>query len=539
MLKLLIVDDENLIRKGLIKVLARCNTDCQVIGEAANGLEALEFIRSNRPDVIVTDVKMPKMDGIELIKNIEINYPEIKKIVLSGFDEFNYVRDSMRRGAMDYLLKPVDEVQLFAVLRKIEKDIATENEHKTKELNIKVQLNESMPLLKEQFIRELVCEKKYSVAMINNRMECYNIHILPGTFYILVIHIDNYGMIYERHGAEEARLKSFIIKNIAEETVGNLVNYISCSINHELVIALSIPTENPNKLKEVVDLVFYNLNTYSGVRFTAGLGTVVDSLDKLNESYKAACHALKHRFYSEGSSLLTPETIKKKSPFSTSYEQVAPAFQQFENKLKSCVELANSEQVRTSISEFCNSLYHYRYEPRDTIKLLGDIYMKMQMSYPEFGRSVNEIQGYEYSYVKALELFDTLDEIKKYTIELYGSVVRHIGEIRKRKDKKLVEVVKDYVIKHYNEDITLNKIAEIVYMNPSYICDLFKNQTGEQFVVFLTRIRIDKAKALLKDVRIKTYEVGQMVGYEDPTYFSKVFKKVVGISPSEYRSLVE
>jgi two-component system response regulator YesN len=138
-----------------------------------------------------------------------------------------------------------------------------------------------------------------------------------------------------------------------------------------------------------------------------------------------------------------------------------------------------------------------------------------------------------------LGLFDTLDEIKKYTIDYYDKVIRMIGEIRKRKDKKLVEVVKDYVLKHYNEDITLNRIAEIVYMNPSYICDLFKNQTGEHFVVFLTRVRIDKAKALLKNVKIKTYEVGQMVGYEDPTYFSKVFKKVVGVSPSEYRSLVD
>lgn len=539
MLRLLIVDDEKLIRKGLIKILGRYGDSFQVIGEAANGLEALELIKENCPDVIITDVKMPQMDGIELIKNMEITYPEIRKIVLSGFDEFNYVRDTMRRGAADYLLKPVDEEQLVDLLKKITSDIGKENERKAKEMNLKAKLNESLPLLKEQFVRELVSEKKYSESKIKSKLESYNITILPGIYYVVIFDIDNYAMIYERNGSEAARLETFIIKNIAEESIGNLVSFFSCSINHELVVSVSIPEGEHKKLKEVIDTTFNNLNTYSGVRFTMSLGTPVDSLGKLKESYDAASDLLSHRFYNDVSSLITSETISRKKNAGSGNETIANSFERLENRLKNCVELANHDQVRNTINDLCKYLTDLRYDSREAVKFLAETYMKMQMSFPEFGKAVSEMHGYEYSYAKVLELYDTLDEIKKYTIDFYAGVLKMIGELRKRKDKKLVEVVKDYIFKHYNEDITLNKIAEIVYMNPSYICDLFKNQTGEHFVVFLTRVRIDKAKTLLKDVKIKTYEVGQMVGYEDPTYFSKVFKKVVGVSPSEYKSLVD
>jgi two-component system, response regulator YesN len=171
--------------------------------------------------------------------------------------------------------------------------------------------------------------------------------------------------------------------------------------------------------------------------------------------------------------------------------------------------------------------------------LLTDTYLKLQIEYSEFKKAVTEGLGSEFSYLKHIEAYDTLDEVKKYTQELYTGIIKQIVDIRKRKDKKLVEIVKEYIIKHYNEDITLNRIAEVVYVNSSYICDLFKTQTGENFVDYLTKIRIEKAKVLLRNVKIKTYEVGQMVGYEDATYFSKVFKKVVGVSPSEYRNIVE
>lgn len=538
MLKLLIVDDEMLIRKGLRKILGRIGTENEVIGEAANGLEALQFIKENSPDILITDVKMPEMDGIELIKQMEISYPDIKKIVLSGFDEFNYVRDTMRRGAIDYLLKPVDEEQLAGLLKKIEKDIHRENEKKAKELNLKVKLNESMPLLKEQFIRELVLEKKYSEKKIKDKLDYYNISIPDGLYYVIILDIDNYGVTYERLGAEEARLETFIVKNIAEESLGEYLSFFSCPINHELVVVASVPADGGKVLKEAINKTFSNLSQYSGVRFTISLGTAVDSMDKLHESYAEASRLLKCRFYNQASSVIAAET-KHKGHKALSDKNFTYFSEQFEHLLKPCVELANPEQSRIVISEFCNNAAKHRFEALDVVKCLAETNIKMQLSCHEFGKAVSEQYSSEYSYTKTLELYDTLDEIKKYTLDYYDKVIRMIGEIRKRKDKKLVEVVKDYVLKHYNEDITLNKIAEIVYMNPSYICDLFKNQTGEHFVVFLTRVRIDKAKSLLKDVRIKTYEVGQMVGYEDPTYFSKVFKKVVGVSPSEYRSLVE
>lgn len=536
MLKILIVDDEDLTRKGMIKIINRAQCEFEVVGEARNGLEALYFIEKNPPQVVITDIQMPLMDGRELVNKLETKYPLIRKIVLSGFNDFNYVRTTMKSGAVDYLLKPVDNEELVNLLKKIEDDIHQENERKQCERDLTIKLRESLPLLKDEFICELLTGKKLLKNEVIDRLEYFNIHF-EGMYSVLIISVDNYRFIAQNLGQDEAKLKAFIVRNIAEEIISNNTSFFSYEKDGNFIAAVSIPNNDISKLNNIVDELYNMLLRFSGFRFTISIGDTVDDVMFLKKSYCDAKNKLKYRFYDVKSSCIYQKHANEYMQYgvndkSDSYRE------NFITNLKNCIEIIDLKAVSETINEYYGLLNYLKLEPGEAIKLFTEACIKVQMNTAECEKSLIDLYGHEYSFGKELGVFDTLDAMKTYTIDIFESIVKNVEKVRKTKDKKMVEVVKTYIQKHYNEDVSLNKIVEITYLSPSYVCDLFKNQTGENIINYLTKVRIEKAKILLKDIKVKTYEVGLQVGYEDPTYFSKVFKKAVGVTPSQYRNMI-
>lgn len=535
MIKVLVVDDEKLIRKGLSTIISESNEDFQVVGQAENGLDALKMIKTNCPDVVITDIKMPMMDGIELIKKLDMTFPDIKKIVLSGFDEFNFVRETMKNGACDYLLKPINEAQLIELLKKIDKDILSENEKKINTLNLISKLDESLPLLKEQFIKSLIQGGEIlSENSVLEKLKYFNLHIDNGPYYIMIVSMDNYRYFYDVLGAEQSKINSFIIRNISEESVSKFSSNFSYLDDLGLIIVCSIPLNNPDLIHNVADEMFNNIKKHTKLRFTISIGIPVDSLTELKKSYEGAADIIKYRFYKNDSSIIKYSEERKQFYKS----RIQGLTENFENKLKSCIEVISYSQVTIIFNEFCEKLKELVADQLEVIRAFSDLYMKMDVESSKFKEAVIEIHGLNYSYLKVLNLFDTLDEIKKYTCSFYLDVIKKMSVAVIRKEKKIIEIVKEYILNHYYEDINLSKLADIAFVNPNYLSEIFKCQTGENFVDYFTRIRIEKAKEFLKDHKVKTYEIGALVGYEDAAYFSKVFKKVVGVSPSEYRNLI-
>lgn len=535
MLKILVVDDEKLIRKGLAKTINALERGYKVIGEAANGVEALENIEREKPDVVITDIKMPKMGGVELIADLEKSFPSIKKVVLSGFDEFNYVRDSMRRGATDYLLKPVDFELLGELLKKIENDIKIEKESYESMLKLKIKLNQSFPLLKDQFIQELICEGKCSsYDSIEEKLQYYNIHLSTERYQVIIVSIDDYRHFYEEIGSEQSKINTFIMRNISEESVSYYTGFFSFMDDIGLVIACSVSKDDEKMIDLISNEIFKNLTNNTVLNYTISVGKPVDSFEKLKESYDSALDTLVKRFYMVGSKIIKFDEEHKR--FNKS--QLKGLTDNYQVRLKSCLDVVDEQQIPEVMDKLCIKLEEMSAEPSDAVKVLIDIFMKLQVENVYFKEAVVETYGFDYSYEKDLNLFDTLQKINKYTCSVYRETVSKLKERYSKKDIKLIELVKDYILKHYKEDITLTKVADEVYVNPNYLSEIFKSQTGENFVDYFTRVRIEKAKELIKDIKSKTYTVGELVGYDDPAYFSKVFKKVVGVSPTKYRDLV-
>lgn len=540
MLKVLIVEDERLVSLGISEFVNETE-GFRVMGIAQDGIEAIERIEKEEPDIVITDIRMPRMEGTELVKYLNTHYPSIRKVVLSGFDDFEYARIAIANGVMDYLLKPVDDQELVKVLKKLEQDIRQEAEKKEQMLRQNIKLNSSLPLLRDQFVLDLITQKYMTREIVAEKLRYFELAPSDGQYVVALVSLNSYGLLCEKKGQDEGQLLLFILRNITEEIVGRYTTFLSCVNGGELILAIRVPEEEKHDadrfIKRVMVEVYQNLLEHVKEEFTIALGIAAESYMSLKQSYEAAYAALQHRFYKKSSSLIYCDEVKNR-PFAR-YDAVTfdAYLEKGQNIFDNCVKTGATGRLRSFLDDLYTYIEEIRLYPMDAIKVFTSLQTRIQIKSPEVLKAIYDSYSIEYSYEKSIEKFSTLEGIKSYTERFYSQIITKVIHNMRSKDKKMVEVAKDYVRKHYHEKITLETIASVTYLNPNYFCEMFKNQTGETFVDFLTRYRMEKAKELLRDVRLKTYEVSHRVGYENADYFCKVFKKVVGVSPGQYRNL--
>jgi len=535
MIRILLADDEKHIRKGLAKIIEKLGNDFCISGEAVNGEQALELIVHQCPDIVITDIRMPKLDGIKLVKILEEKYPEIKKVILSGFDEFNYAREALRTGAVDYLLKPVDEEQLLELLTKTAEKIKEEKESRLAEIKLKAKLSQSLPVLREIFLKELIADGKYQDGMeIGRKLKQYEVNICNESYNIIIVSVDNIKKICGPAGAENAEKLYRSIRNLAEESVSAYSDYCSFMADCGLVMVCGIPEIDDGLTDKICESIYNKLSGLSEVRFTISIGRAVRQPVSLKESFGLALQAQCHRFYSRKSSVISFEKLPN------SFISCIPSgvAENFDNQLMYIYETLNLQKLKTVVTDFCSVLRDLWVKPADVLRVLEDTCNSLRINTPKFKQAVDEEYGEAFHFFGEVSCINSLDDILEYLISFYSSVLLRMIQITGRKDKKIIDVVKSYIQENYKHDISLGTLGGIAYVSPNHLSEVFKEQTGESVVDYITRVRIEKSKELLKDISIKVYEVSDLVGYEDSAYFSKVFKKVVGVSPVEYRNLV-
>lgn len=415
MLNMLIVDDEYLVRMGVRNTIDWENYGIEIIDEAEDGAMGLELALKYNPDIILTDIRMPYMDGLEFMSKIRESGIESSIIVLSGYDEFDYVRKAMHNGAYDYILKPIDNQQLIATVQKVAQRI---KEDKSKKQYFS-KLQEELSTIKRQFIRDLV------LGNINDKE-----HVLEKIKFLdLPIDTDN--------------ISAIVIKI---ENVESLLNELTQSELGEL---------KDEMLKNIANLLLLH---------TRFIGVVVDmSLDE----WVILIHSKKVDD-------ITEKAINDR-----------------------CIELLNKVKKELPF-----------------IITIG------------IGSQCNEIIDIHDQYIKVKETVG--DNALPNT-----STVVKVGESLLGYRREVKEAI-CYINEYYGSDITIEALANKLFISSSYLMHIFKQEVGKTFNEYLIDVRIQKAKELLKDPRYKIYEVCQKVGYNDPKYFSQIFKKVVGISPSEF-----
>lgn len=537
MVKVLIVDDDKIIRNGIISIIRRSGISCDIVGSAQNGKKALEMILELKPDIVITDIKMPVMDGMELIKNIKSKLLSPRIVVLSGFDDYKYVRETMKCGAVDYLLKPVNSNELITLIKNIIADIYVCQREKEKQENDNKKLCEGITALKEKFLKALIWQP-IDIEWCLGNLKNFNMENTKAFFFGIISIDDNYKFVLKNKKSDKLLLLNKIkekFRSIYKED--EKINIILSEEKDKIIfIVLAKPSLKDesekilyNKLSKFKSSIKENLN----LTITIGISKLYDDILKTSGAYEEAKVCIERRFYEGKDKLIT-------------FQQCYNEYDLIDNliienqvqKIINSIEICSTFNVKLNIEALLDYLNIKKQNPQNIRKIINDLTVKIYSLINDFQYVLETLikdNGDIYYY---FENINTFQELKEYTTGILCEITERMKVIRLEKGHNIIEIAKNYIKAHYSKEVNLKIVAQQVYLNPNYFSELFKQETGKNFIDYLMETRIEMAKEILKKPGVKVYEVAELIGYKEVVSFNRAFKKVVGVSPKEYLKFV-
>ncbi|NLD49655.1 MAG: response regulator [Clostridiaceae bacterium] len=535
MLKILIVDDEYYFREALKVSLRWKELGFEICGEAKNGKDALDKVEKLNPEIIIVDINMPIMDGLEFVQSIREADQNIKIIIITGYNEFNYAKQAIQLGVYDYILKPVDEEELKNSLLEIKKVIEKEENIKVEVDRLKQQVKDSLPLLKNKFLNELI---QGNLIIKENetlkKMEYLNINIYSDYYMVATFEMD----FEDKLGwnDEDKELWKFAVSNISNEILEKQFDFDICFDNDDRICIIIGKKEKEKPcnfellLESNLELIRSAVYKHMGGTITIGVGNEKKELFSVSESYKESVVALKNKLILGKNKVILysqiAESCIKENLFTVENR----------GRLLMNMRTADDKEVLGFITQIFNKIR------RDNInyELLFVVCIEMISLCLEFivevGLSFNEIlPKNQLNIIDEIQSKSSIDEMEDWIKDIYKYTLDAIKKSKNSKASKLIEEVKTYIKENYqNSDLSIDEIAKNLFVNYAHLCFIFRRDTGTTINDYLTEIRINKAKELFDGGNYLIHNVAGRVGYADANYFGKCFKKYYGLAPSKY-----
>jgi len=527
MLKVLLVDDEPILVKGLRCLIEWEKYDFEICGAATSAIKALEMVEELKPDLIITDLVMPEMDGIEFIQRLLLVHKNCKVVILSGHGEFQYAKKALEYSVSDYLLKPVTREQLINCICNVGEVIKEERKKNNYIDEMYEKLKKSFPLLKEKYLADVVNGRIRSEQDILHKAEYFEIPFEGCEYIVLAMEIENFDTNKYSDGINEDYLIQFAVINIATEVLGETFlnrTFLDGSILYSILIN-SGHGFITNKLFEVLNELKEKLRQYIDVALTVGVGKRCVSVGRIYVSACEARDALKNKFLMGKEAIIFANNAllleEKHGGYSREEEKRIIEEIKFGHDIDADI-LSSSmiDKIVESCGNDINQIYEYCFE--------FYIQLKRYLNY-------SDTSTLGMSCIRRIENCKTVDELKVWMSKIIENASKCITNQRLVKEYDVTKQAMDYILNNYSKDISLKSVASVVYMTPTYFSALFKKKSNENFQDYLTKVRMEAATVLLKDGMHKTFEVSYMVGYNNARYFSDVFKKYYGVTPSEYK----
>lgn len=517
MYRYIIVDDEPLTRKGILKKLTPLSEQLICVGEASDGREGFQLVQSENPDIIITDMNMPDTDGGMFLVHIRESLPNIPIIIISGYKDFDYAQSAIEANACKYILKPFSKEEIcnamLLAIRSIEEQQENENLINTiteEQENIKydydIQMLKSI-ILGYQTIFSGFHSKRIEHFTDTNRQ--YTLFLL-----------------YTQKAPDPASIQDFLLKNELEDFVIHISNLHN---NGSDVLLLSLPgqkTIRPLPFCKKIALALISYFEENGIVMSIGISDIKQEIFQLREAYAEASSALnssawndtqKYYFYSS----IAPDPITIQWPLEEEFLfRIETAEKEIINKLIYSLFDYCSKLPQLTLGDMKNYCTHLIQEGR---KIL-DYYMDLHSS-SSSGNAQN-----------ILDNIFSFKELQDYITIFFLNIHNMLQKNSNYLTNDVIEKVKLYVERKYYNDLNLDFLSSLFYMNRSYLSHLFKKTTGTTFNNYITTIRIEKAKELLSQTENRTYQIAKSVGYENTKYFFRIFKKETGMTPEEYRN---
>ena len=527
----LLVDDEEDVVEAIVQKIDWEALGYSLAGYAKNGLEALEIAEEKQVDVVLTDIKMPYMDGLTLSHRLKELYPSIKIIIFSGFDEFEYAKEAIRLEAEEYMLKPVDAGELSRVFQKVHDALDQEFDEMQSIYRLKNYYLESLPILQESFYTSLI-EGTLPQQDLESTLLDYQI-ALPGKYFAVVILHNSLSLSPE---GINPLLITMSIRKLAEERLQK--NWRPCFftyLGHTLFIAQLDQEKDSLRLTDDCEILCRMARHICKATVTAGIGKTVSNLMDLPLSYLGARDAVAYRvLYGRGEAIAISEIgLEDKEEHTVNKEiideeRLLDIYRSIrmssEEELEKCIDLyiENSRLDSPSLQE-------YHFFLMDLVTNMHKFLLANQVDtgliFPKEEDVYHKVQQF------------SLAELSQWMKEICKKMQRIIQEMRSDKTKSFVKKAVEHVHSHYmDKDLTVEALSQELHVSAAYFSTVFKRETGKSFINYLTDYRMEKALRLLMEEEEKTYIIAEAVGYSDPNYFSYAFKKKFGMSPSKYKS---
>ena len=534
MYKLAIFEDEAIVRKNIIKKIEWEKHDFKIVGEAGNGKEALEVIESERPDVIITDIEMPFMDGLELSRITREKYPEIKIIILTGFDEFKYAHSAIQLEVMEYILKPVSSEGLTATIEKVRRQLDIEISEKEDLQLLKQSYLESLPIIRENFLNELITNRHHKIELLE-KSNYLNMNFEESVFICSVINIDKTSISRKDFTQPDYELIKFAVLNTSKEILEK--RNLGYAFSHEdHIVIISLFFENNKELIEkqlfkYLEEIRYSIDKYLKITVNIGIGNLCYTVEEISGSYKNALMSLNYRFIVGDNRLIYIDDLEPQSQLKIEFD---------ENKeyiLLTSIKFGDKSDICNIIEDLFSCFKDEKISFNDYQVYLLEMLAAIVKVSKSLMIDTKELFGQNYNLFVEMFKFNTLREVKEWFKNICISLMTSISERRQSSCKMYVENAKKYIRENYSDsEISLNSVSKYLHISPSYFGTIFKEGTKETFISYLLAVRMENAKNLISASNLKNYEVAKKIGYTDQYYFSHSFKKYFKISPNEFRN---
>ncbi len=531
MYTLMIADDEQLERQALRFIIEKDCPDIAIIAETGDGKSAVTLAAAQKPDIVLMDIRMPELNGLEAARIIRNELPNTAIVMLTAFDEFNYAKEALSLGAVEYLLKPLRPKDLLETLHSVAEQIGQRRRKEQEEADLRKNLAEAMPFIKNSFIHDLVSGKITDLANFQERAAFLGIKAEAGV--ILVANIDHFRQITS--GASE--LERQVVKQRVYQQICKMAGpeAVAIPFGGDEVIILMGYGANPGR--ELVEsqvretaLTIRDSITALGISLTIGIGHYFDNPLNIQKSYLAAVSAEQQKFYMGDNQIIHIDELPHLSavPFRYPFN--------YERSLLDKVRCGERQQAKEALSHLLHEIFTARASIETVKACVLELLIVLSRAAVEGGANLEQLTLLNFNCINHLTGCSDREGVRRWILEALDQFMDNMLEHRTSMNARLINKACAYITENFHKSISLDEVAQTVHLSPYYFSRIFKAEQGCNFVDFLTKVRIDKAKKLLQDPELTVVRIAGETGYQDASYFCRVFRQEVGATPNQYRT---
>lgn len=537
MYKVFLVEDEMIMREGIRNNIDWQNEGFHFVGEASDGELAYPLIQKTKPDIIITDIMMPFMDGLELSRLIKKELPNTKILILSGHNEFEYAKEAIRIGVTDYLVKPISSTKLLSSVKDVAKLIEEERSQQELLEKHKRDLREGEAIAKQKLFEQIIYNR-LSLSEIISKGRELGMELSAQFFNVLLFAVNS--AREEKDGYSEDMVQfSEELKKLFQE--GNEWCLIERGLEGwSFLIKGDTEQELQLSVQKVITKLEELMKGYANLSYFGGIGRAVNRIRELGRAFEEANRAFSYRYLSQESHFVHIDQINelKTDKKDMMHFDITMLDGMNKNALNNFLRIGHADEVAPFVTDFLfsmgtpstNSYFFRQYVVMDTL-LTTAAFMK------SLGQSSEDIIEKYGDTSEITKVLDTIEASQEYVEKMIGVAIQLRDSVSLKKYEELLAKAREFIRNNYDkEDISLNSVAASVNISPSHFSMIFSQEIGVTFIEYLTNVRMEKAKELLLCTNMKSSEIAYAVGYKDPHYFSYLFKKIQKCTPTEFRT---